>query len=171
MTVQTYNKMTKWFRGDERRVLGLKRANQLITAATYLIYILMVLGLMVCGDERWIRIVATTGISFIVVSVFRRCISCRRPYEVLDIEPLIPRNKTGKSFPSRHVFCIFVIAMSVYFLQPIAGVICFVAGVILAGIRVVAGIHFPKDVVAGAVLGILAGLIGYYIIPNSHIFL
>ena len=35
------------------------------------------------------------------------------------------------------------------------------AGVALAVIRVVSGVHFPRDVVAGAVLGIALGAVGF----------
>lgn len=30
--------------------------------------------------------------------------------------------------------------------------------------RVIAGVHFPKDVIVGAIIGILSGVIGFYII-------
>ena len=45
----------------------------------------------------------------------------------------------------------------------IAGVI-FVAGVFLALIRVIGGVHYIHDVIAGAFLGILIGFLGFYVI-------
>ena len=38
------------------------------------------------------------------------------------------------------------------------------AGVLLAFIRVVSGVHFPRDVVVGALLGMLAGFVGLWIL-------
>lgn len=164
MTAEGYNRITKWFRVSPKRVMGLKLANCLITGATYLAYVLMLLWLFVHQDGRFFRIVVTTGISFIALSFFRTYLSYPRPYEALDIQPLIPKNKQGKSFPSRHVFSIFVIAVSLYYLQPVVGTVFLAEGVVLAGIRVIAGFHFPKDVVVGAVCGILAGILGLYVV-------
>lgn len=36
--------------------------------------------------------------------------------------------------------------------------------VIMAFERVICGVHFPKDVIAGAVIGIASGIIGFYLI-------
>ncbi|WP_366517927.1 hypothetical protein [uncultured Senegalimassilia sp.] len=35
---------------------------------------------------------------------------------------------------------------------------------LLAVIRVVSGVHFPRDVVVGALLGVLAGFVGLWIL-------
>ena len=35
------------------------------------------------------------------------------------------------------------------------------AGIILAIVRVLGGVHFPRDVVVGAMIGILFGMIGF----------
>ena len=32
------------------------------------------------------------------------------------------------------------------------------------GVRVIGGVHFPRDVLVGAAVGILAGVIGFYVI-------
>lgn len=45
------------------------------------------------------------------------------------------------------------------------GIILSVLGIFMAYVRVVGGIHFPKDVFAGAVIGVLSGVIGLYLIP------
>ena len=40
---------------------------------------------------------------------------------VLDLQPLLPRNKQGESFPSRHVFSSTIIAMTYLYFQPPLG--------------------------------------------------
>ena len=37
-------------------------------------------------------------------------------------------------------------------------------GVLMAAERVVGGVHFPRDVLAGAAIGILSGVLGFFVI-------
>ena len=96
----------------------------------------------------------------------RKTINAPRPYEVFDASPVIPKDTRGNSFPSRHAFSIFVIAMTFCACCPLAwvGSVMLAAGVLLAVIRVVSGVHFPRDVVVGALLGMLAGFVGLWIL-------
>ena len=45
-----------------------------------------------------------------------------------------------------------------------AGPVILMLGVALAAIRVIAGVHFPRDVIAGALAGILLGYVGFWLI-------
>ena len=101
-----------------------------------------------------------------LVTVLRKVINAPRPYEVFDAAPVIPKDTRGNSFPSRHAFSIFVIAMTFCACCPLtwAGPVMLAAGVLLAVIRVVSGVHFPCDVVVGALLGMLAGFVGLWIL-------
>ena len=65
-----------------------------------------------------------------------------------------------QSFPSRHVCSIFIIATVTFYLYPLPGMVLFAAGVVLAVVRVVTGVHFLRDVLAGAVCGVVMGLVG-----------
>ena len=38
-------------------------------------------------------------------------------------------------------------------------------GVLIALIRVIGGVHFPRDVLSGAVLGAACGAVGFWLIP------
>ena len=78
--------------------------------------------------------------------------------------PVIEKDTSGKSFPSRHVFSVFIIAMTIFYQHSGPGVILGLVGVGLAAIRVVGGVHEPKDVIVGALAGILCGVIGFYLI-------
>ena len=48
-----------------------------------------------------------------------------------------------------------------YFLP--AGILLFILGMLIAFIRVIAGVHFPKDVLWGMIFGITAGALTLWI--------
>lgn len=110
--------------------------------------------------------IAVPAISFVLVSLLRRIINAPRPYEAFNAQPVIAKDTLGKSFPSRHTFSIFVIGMTFYACCPLAwaGPAILAFGCILGTIRVLAGVHFPRDVIAGAAGGILCGFVGFWIL-------
>ena len=72
---------------------------------------------------------------------------------------MIPKDTKGNSFPSRHVFSIYIIAMAAWYVWMPLGVILCVAGVFLAAARVIGRVHFMKDVVAGALIAVGCGIL------------
>ena len=150
MTKEQYETISRPFRGRPGAVKALKALNRVLTLSCYFLY-----------PARLLRLVLVPAISFVSLSVVRRGLNRPRPYEALDIVPLIPREKKGESFPSRHVFSVFVIAMTWGWVCPPVGWLLGAVGVLLAVTRVVAGIHFPRDVLAGALLGMACGWVGF----------
>lgn len=104
--------------------------------------------------------ILSTAAPFVAVSCLRAVINAPRPYEVIEFYTEPPKNKSGRSFPSRHVFSIFLIAASSVLWQPQIAVTLAVLGVLLAACRVLLGIHYVKDTVAGALIGTVCGVIG-----------
>ena len=99
----------------------------------------------------------------VLLSLARRALNRPRPYEVYDLPPLLHKETQGKSFPSRHVFSICVIGTSLLYILPPLGAALLVLGALLAVARVVSGVHFVRDVVSGAVSGVLSAVIGFSI--------
>ena len=56
-----------------------------------------------------------------------------------------------------------MIAMAIGYVWMPGGILFLILGVLLAVIRVIGGVHFPRDVAAGASIGILVGILGFYI--------
>lgn len=115
-------------------------------------------------DDRFWRVLLVPAFSFILLSIIRAVIDEPRPYETYDIQPLLARKGKGKSFPGRHVFSAAVIACALLWLDVDWGIDGFAAMAVIACLRVIGGVHYPRDVVAGALLGILCGVIGFWII-------
>lgn len=136
----------------------------ILTRTVYFIYPALLIYLVIKKDPALLQALLVPGISFILLSIFRARLNAPRPYEVSGTEPIIKRKGTGKSFPSRHAFSVFVIAVTVFYFWPAAGILTGIAGAVLATVRVLGGVHYVRDVVAGAAIGIGCGLIGFYLI-------
>ncbi|MDO4177351.1 MAG: phosphatase PAP2 family protein [Bacillota bacterium] len=143
--------------------------DKILTTAIYIFYPALIVYLAVSCRGNWMTelmpYIVVPGVSFVLVSIFRHLYNAPRPYDEPGApEPIIKKDSPGKSFPSRHVFSIFIIAVTAFMVQPVSGILIGIAGVILAIIRVAGGVHYPRDVIAGAIIGVALGLIGYAIL-------
>ena len=101
-----------------------------------------------------------TGVPFVAVSLMRKLLDLPRPYEIYDFYDTPPKERRGQSFPSRHVFSISLIGTVAFGAYPLLGVALMALTVILGAARVLLGIHFIRDVIAGGLIGIVSGIIG-----------
>ena len=164
MTKEQYIKITEPLRQDAEKTKRIISINQILTGLVFLIYPLYIVVLYAEKDPKLIKTIVVPAISFVLVTVLRRIINAPRPYEKFEIPPVIEKDTKGKSFPSRHVFSVFIIAVTIFYSHPGPGILIGLIGVAMAVIRVVGGVHEPRDVVAGAVIGILCGVVGYYVL-------
>lgn len=168
MTKEFYERITAPYRKRPRLLKAAKILNMGITVLTVTLYAALLAALFINKDQRFARVFLVPATSFIFVSALREIIKAKRPYEVLDIRPLIPKDRKGGSFPSRHAYSMYVIAVTFFYVCMPAGIVFGALGVIMAYLRVLGGMHFPRDVIAGVILGILSGAIGYYLIPQLY---
>ena len=96
---------------------------------------------------------------FVILSFLRKKINASRPYEEWNIKPLLDRDSPGQSMPSRHVFSATIISMACLHASLTMGMICLVLSALLGLVRVLGGVHFPKDVVVGYICGLVWGVL------------
>ena len=145
---------------DEGLAETLRVASYAIVAVTVYAFFVHCLNLLAESPLLLVEKLIITAVPFIAVSVMRYVINAPRPYELLEFYEKKPKSRTGCSFPSRHVFSVFVIA-TVMIPQNIAlGIGLLVLGAVLGAMRVLLGLHFIRDVVAGALIGVISGVIG-----------
>ena len=137
--------------------------DKLITLVTALGYAGFLYILFRTGSPLLVRCTVVPAAGFIICTMIRNMLNWKRPYEVYDYEPIIHKETFGKSFPSRHVCSIFLIAMAFLQYDVSMAMIMALLGVVLAILRVFGGVHFPKDVIAGALFGVILGAIGFYV--------
>ena len=163
MTREQYIKITEPLRQNPEKTKWVVRMNQILTGVVFLLYPVYVVVQFAKKDPNLLRAILVPAVSFVLVTVFRKMLNAPRPYEKFDIPPVIEKDTKGKSFPSRHVFSVFIIAVTIFTSYPVTGILVGVIGVAMAAIRVLGGVHEVRDVVAGAVIGLVCGIVGFYI--------
>lgn len=90
---------------------------------------------------------ATWLISYINDNLFRT-----RPFDEIAVTTLLYQ-PTDSSFPSNSAAILFAIAVAVWLGNRKAGRIFFIIAAVHSFARVVAGMHYPMDVIGGALIG------------------
>ena len=110
------------------------------------------------GKQVWMYVFVPAS-GFVILSLFRKKINAPRPYEVWEIVPLLDRDSPGQSMPSRHVFSATIISMAYFHAWTLIGIILLICSGLLALVRVLGGVHYPKDVLVGYACGLVCGVI------------
>ena len=103
---------------------------------------------LICAALGPIAIVLNYGIKLVV----------RRPRPVLEGLPPLGGAPSSLSFPSAHALSSFAVATAMFRVDP-ATAAAFVVAFVLSLGRPYLGMHYPSDVLAGALLGVALGLI------------
>ena len=92
-------------------------------------------------------------------SFLRKKLNRPRPFTESDIESLTEHKENG-SFPSNHAASAMVIAMAIWHINPIIGVFMVLMAIVTGCSRVMVGVHYPLDVLAGWIIGLTLGMLG-----------
>ena len=178
MTPERYQKLLHWMEAHPAVRTAVIALNRWLPAVPFVCYPL----LLVLLNVQWFRLlqvglnqaaldfmqliaraILVPGFVFLGGTVLRAKLNFPRPYEQPGFTPLVEKETHGHSFPSRHALSAAVLAMVWLYFYPAAGVAMVVVAAAICVLRVLAGVHFPRDVLAGAVLGFALGYVGMWI--------
>lgn len=108
------------------------------------------------GWEISIHALLAAGLGFVVREIIGAAFFRPRPFIAHAFEPLISLRWMDASFPSGHATVAFALAATVMRYDRLWGSLFVVFAVLVAWGRVFVGVHYPSDVIAGAILGIAA---------------
>lgn len=105
-------------------------------------------------------------VAWISAYLLKFFIQIPRPFDVFkEVTPLIPEH--GFAFPSGHATFYMALAMSIFFFHKKAGYVFIFFAVLIGLARVIAGVHYPVDILAGFVLGALVAYFAKNIYPHT----
>ena len=139
----------------------LRTFNRFMTVVMSMIYLtLLAITYLQQGlGKQVLMYVFVPASGFVILSFLRKKINAPRPYEEWDIKPLLDRDSPGQSMPSRHVFSATIISMACLHASLSVGLILLILSAILGLVRVLGGVHYPKDVVVGYICALVWGVI------------
>ena len=120
--------------------------------------ILLMLALAVSGKRGTaVRMFVGVGVVYVACELMGAAWPRGRPFERdQEITPLLAHD-TGRSFPSRHVASGVAMAVIGGAAHPKLGWVMAGVAYALGATRVAAGVHYPSDVLGGALLGRVLG--------------
>lgn len=138
-----------------------------------IIWILLVMALIIYKGTRKEGIYCSISLilCFIVVNIFLKNVVARvRPYDAIEQVRCLIEPQADYSFPSGHTAIAFAASVPVFILSDKRlGIIMLVLSVLMGLSRIYVCVHYPSDVIGGAVTGILCGIVtGMVIYPNLN---
>jgi len=104
-----------------------------------------------------VMVILTGGLAWGAAGLLKILVATARPFavEALNIVPLfIPNDPWG--FPSGHTALFLALGLVTWFHDRVVGTIVIVLAVCIALTRIMAGVHFPLDILGGA---LVAGIV------------
>ena len=163
-STESYARLRAFFPEGSRRLLLLRFLYSCLSVPVYCAYPAMLVILWQAKDERLLRALLVPAAAFAVCTVLRKVLNRPRPFELEGFEPLIGTHSGGEGFPSRHAASAVVIAMAAWYAAPGMGAALTVIAALICIVRVVAGVHHPVDVLAGAALSLVLGGVGFWLL-------
>lgn len=129
----------------------------------------IIVAIVLCCIPKYRKAGITMGLALIFCLLIgnltlKPLIARPRPYSYFPDMLLLVAPLTDFSFPSGHTFASFASATALYLHHRKAGAIAYMLAILIAFSRLYLYVHFPSDVLAGLLLGLLSGYIAYRVI-------
>ena|ERR1035437_6041361 len=113
--------------------------------------------------KREILMVFFSGcLAWVLAYILKILIHIPRPFDVFSqVRSLF--SESGYAFPSGHATFFMALAISIFFLHKKAGYVFMLFALLIGLARIIAGVHFPIDILGGFVLGATVALLIKYL--------
>ena len=109
------------------------------------------------------------AVNYVIVNLgLKPVVNRTRPYNMENeylaygLE-LLTKIQLDPSFPSGHTSASFASATGIFAYNRKMGIAAFITAVLIGFSRLYVAVHFPSDVFAGVIIGIICGVIAYFI--------
>lgn len=135
-----------------------------------IIWIVLAVVLLILPKTRRTGIIVAAALLMDLILcnlILKNLVARVRPYDVNTAIAILIKKPLDFSFPSGHTAASFA-AMTALFLAKMkkAWIAALILAVLIAFSRLYFYVHYPTDVLGGAIVGILSGIIGYAIVEK-----
>jgi undecaprenyl-diphosphatase len=146
-----------------------------VTNKSYILYIVIVVPLFFKDWRKGLLVFSLSAVGFFTADgigdILKHLLARPRPCHELQSVRLLGDCLTSFSFPSGHAATSFAVASIIGHYSRRAAVPAFLLAALVAFSRIYVGVHYPSDVLGGAVLGCATG--GFIIFlhqwPSRHL--
>lgn len=129
----------------------------------YILAVFLIMILIYNFKKYWkmvLEAIIVAGITrFIIAEIIRKIWFRPRPFVSHQVNQLINYNSLEASFPSGHACFYFALSTVIYFYNKRLGIAFYIFSLLIVFSRVFVGIHWPSDILVGAIIGVLMGII------------
>jgi undecaprenyl-diphosphatase len=126
----------------------------------YFVILILFLFLLERFSKYWKMVlkalIAAVLARLVFTNLIRWIFPRNRPFVDHQVNLLLSKINES-SFPSGHAAFFFGLATIVFYYHRDSGILFFLFAILISLARVFAGIHWPSDIVGGAIVGIFAG--------------
>ncbi|MGF9988723.1 undecaprenyl-diphosphatase [Bacillus mycoides] len=144
----------------------------MIFLAEYMVYILclIIIAYWFTGSRKSRMMVIQAMVAFVIAEMIGKIAGKfhlnYQPFAVLpDVNKLVD-HAVDNSFPSDHTILFFSIFFSFWLVRKKTGWLWLILAFCVAISRIWVGVHYPFDVVIGALIGCVSALFSYWLVPK-----
>ncbi|MDP3917799.1 MAG: phosphatase PAP2 family protein [Candidatus Woesebacteria bacterium] len=134
----------------------------MITFLASILIWLMFFGLIVLWiidgkikKETVIHAIFSCFLAWVVTEAIKAFFPTLRPFQVQDLVPLTLTIPGDGAFPSTHTAIAFALSITIFKHDKKIGVLYLVMAGLVGIARIIAHVHYPIDIMAGAVIGVV----------------
>ena len=164
ISTETYKSVVGFFKRNKPCNTVLKFCYNFLPFIMFASYGILIVFMFFSDSKMFASITLSPLTVFAIVTFFRKIFNRPLPYEKFATTSVFGKNKKGESMPSRHTACAFIIAMAFMYVSIPLGIAYLIISTLIMISRVLAGVHFISDVIAGMAISLLYGYFSFFII-------
>ncbi len=164
ITEKNYKRIIKFFSERKFACNALKFCYRFLPLLLFIGYPALIVYVFFSNPACLFKIILVPLGVFLLVTVLRKVINEQRPYEKYSTPSLFGKTTKGQSMPSRHTASAFIISLAILYVNAELGIAALSVSLLITISRVLAGVHFIRDVVAAMLLSVTVGVVFFFLI-------